>query len=223
MLNNGEAAFVWVRALSLSLCLLSDTLLTEDALPHRSRREQGAGGHPVFSTGMVGGVGVRGRGERGCEQGWVQIHRLVLCMCVQREDQLGKPSNGQERRILQLGTPPHLHPHYTHTYTHTGSLQEYPVPICTNDSLCLMHFMEDEVGYSFGRRERVGEVSGRSALPYRFPSTHFSWSIFQQRARLTLGPAVMRFITGKVGRSPDFPWAFCGVAHKHNKRKYRDN
>lgn len=67
MLNNGEAAFVWVRALSLSLCLLSDTLLTEDALPHRSRREQGAGGHPVFSTGMVGGMGVRGRGERGCE------------------------------------------------------------------------------------------------------------------------------------------------------------
>lgn len=30
--------------LPLSICLLSDTLLNEDALPHRSRREQGAGG-----------------------------------------------------------------------------------------------------------------------------------------------------------------------------------
>lgn len=73
---------------------------------------------------------------------------------------------------------PSASPLHTHIHTHTGSLQEYLVPICTNDSLCLMHFMEDEVGYSFGRRERVGEVSGRSALPYRFPSTHFSWSIF---------------------------------------------
>lgn len=57
MLNNGEAAFVWVRARSLSVCLPSDTLLNEDALPHRSRREQGPGGHPVFSTGMVEGGG----------------------------------------------------------------------------------------------------------------------------------------------------------------------
>ena len=36
-----------------SICLFSDTLLNEDALPHRSRREQGAGGHPVLSTGIV--------------------------------------------------------------------------------------------------------------------------------------------------------------------------
>lgn len=49
MLNNGEAVFVWVRALSLSICLLSDTLLNEDALPHRSRREQGAGGGTLSS------------------------------------------------------------------------------------------------------------------------------------------------------------------------------
>lgn len=40
-------------ALPPSICLLSDTLLNEDALPHRSRREQGAGGHPVLSTGIV--------------------------------------------------------------------------------------------------------------------------------------------------------------------------
>lgn len=51
-------------ALSPSICLLSDTLLNEDALPHRSGREQGAGGHPVFSTGMVRG----GREEE--EEGW---------------------------------------------------------------------------------------------------------------------------------------------------------
>lgn len=51
-------------ALSPSICLLSDTLLNEDALPHRSRREQGAGGHPVFSTGMVRG-GRGGGGEGG--------------------------------------------------------------------------------------------------------------------------------------------------------------
>lgn len=66
-----------------------------------------------------------------------------------------------------------------------------------------MHFMEDRAGYSFGGREGVGEVSGRSALPYGFPSARFSWPIFQQGARPALGPAVMRFITGKVGRGPD--------------------
>lgn len=66
-----------------------------------------------------------------------------------------------------------------------------------------MHFLEDGAGYSFGGREGVGEVSGRSALPCGFPSARFSRPIFQEGARPALGPVVVRFITGKVGRSSD--------------------
>lgn len=53
------------------LCLRSDTLLNEDALPHRSRREQGAGGtlsSPQEWWRGSGGVGaeLRARCMDGC-------------------------------------------------------------------------------------------------------------------------------------------------------------
>lgn len=120
-------------------------------------------------------------------------------------------NNRQERHKHPPAWSPPTNLHITHTHSlthslthkHAASLQKYLEPICTNDYLCLMHFLEDGAGYSFKRRDGVGEVSGRSALPYGFPSAHFSWPIFQERAQPALGSVVIRFITGKVGRSPD--------------------
>lgn len=123
---------------------------------------------------------------------------------------MGTPNNWQETHKHPAAwspsrptSPLHIHTQ-TDTHTHTALLQKNLVPICTNDSPCLMHFLEDGAGYSFGMREGVGEVSGQSAPPYGFPSAHFSRPIFQERGLgPALGPAVMRFITGEVGRSPD--------------------
>lgn len=116
---------------------------------------------------------------------------------------MGMPNNGQKRH-KHPPPPSALHTQgHTQSQTHSASLQKYLEPICTNDSRCLMHFMEDEVGYSFGGRKGVGEVSRRSALLRRFPSARLRGAIFQQGAPSALGPAATRFITDKVGSSPD--------------------
>lgn len=132
MLNNGYAAFVWVRA--PSLCLLSDTLLNEDALPHRSRREQGAGGHPVLSTGIVCVcvcVEIGGRDGEGYCRCSIKLG-VSVCACEERTRlQL---HNGQRRNKH----PPHNLP---------TSLQWYLVPICVM-TLCLTYFLEDRSGHS---------------------------------------------------------------------------
>lgn len=78
------------------------------------------------------------------------------------------------------------------THTHTASLQKYLEPICTNDSPCLMHFMEDEAGYSFGGREGGGgrcrdEVLCRTASRPPVLAGRF----FSKGLGPVLGPTVM--------------------------------
>lgn len=190
--------------LSLSLCLLWYIIKWGCTSPSQQERT-GARGAPCLLHRNGGGVG--GKKE---EWGWQGIgadsQTRCVHVCVERIRWACQTMDRRDISILH-GPPLDLHPHYTHTHTksqpHSASLQKYLEPICTNDSQCLMHFMEDEVGYSFGGRKGVGEVSRRSTLLYRFPSARFSWPIFQQGARSALGPVVVWFITGKVGRSPD--------------------
>lgn len=89
----------------------------------------------------------------------------------------------------------HTHAH-TVVHKHTGSTQKYLEPICTNDSLCLMHFAEDKVGYLFGRREEVGD----KGLPYCLPFACYSWQIFHKQTWPALGMTVMPFIASKVSQ-----------------------
>lgn len=183
MLNNGEAAFVWVRALSLYLSSLWYIIKWGCTSPSQQERTRGRGAPCLLHRNGVGGS--RGEGVGAARDRCSFRLGVRVCVCVSREDYVGTPNNGQERHKNPPAWSPSplTSPLHTHTHKHAASLQKYLEPICTNDSPCLMHFLEDGAGYSFGRREGVGEVSGRSALPYGFPSACFSRPIFQDGTR----------------------------------------
>lgn len=170
MLNNGYAAFVWVRA--PSLCLLSDTLLNEDALPHRSRREQGAGGHPVLSTGIVCVyVEIGGRDGEGYCRCSIKLG-VSVCAC---EERIRFQLHNAQRRNKH---PPHNLP-----VVSCAHLCNDPVPNVLSGGQVWTFNLQ-------GNRWKWGEVA-QSAPGCSFPSAHFSWAIFQEGTEPALVLAVM--------------------------------